>query len=267
MNTHNQYETLVKHVLDNGVYKEDRTGTGTYSVFGYQMRFNLQEGFPLITTKKVHTKSVIAELLWFLNGGTNIKELHENGCTIWDEWADENGDLGPVYGKQWRDWVGPNGKHYDQISEAMRLLKEDPDSRRNVVSAWNVADLKDMALMPCHSFFQLYVVNGKLSMQLYMRSNDIGLGAPFNIASYALLTHMFAQQANLEVGELVYTIGDAHIYSNHVDKLKIQVERTPYKYPTLVIARKPSSIFDYKIEDFAFVNYHHHEHIPMKVAV
>lgn len=262
-----QYEDFMRHVHEHGVFKADRTGTGTKSVFGHQMRFDLNEGFPLVTTKKIFTKAVILELLWFLRGDSNAKWLQERGVTIWDEWAAPNGDLGPVYGVQWRSWPTPDGGHIDQISEVVNQLKTNPDSRRIIVSAWNVAELSKMALMPCHAFFQFYVANGRLSCQLYQRSADIFLGVPFNIASYALLTHMLAQQCNLEVGDFIWTGGDCHIYSNHTEQVALQLSRTPYPYPTLRIKRKPDSIFDYQYEDFEFVDYQHHETIKAPVAV
>jgi thymidylate synthase len=264
----NQYETFMRHVFEHGVAKTDRTGTGTRSVFGHQMRFNLAEGFPLVTTKKVHLKSIILELLWFLRGDGNANWLKERGVTIWDEWANkETGDLGPVYGVQWRSWPTPDGGHIDQIAQVVDQLKTNPDSRRIIVSAWNVADLPKMALMPCHAFFQFYVADGKLSCQLYQRSADIFLGVPFNIASYALLTHMLAQQCNLEVGDFVWTGGDCHIYSNHHEQVQTQLAREPFPYPQLVIKRKPASIFDYEYEDFEVVNYQHHAAIKAPVAV
>lgn len=263
----NQYETFLRHVYEHGVVKADRTGTGTRSVFGYQMRFNLQEGFPLVTTKKVHLRSIIHELLWFLKGSSNIGYLHENGVTIWDEWADENGELGPVYGVQWRSWPTADGETIDQISEVVHAIKTNPDSRRLVVSAWNVADVPKMHLPPCHMFFQFYVAEGKLSCQLYQRSCDIFLGVPFNIASYALLTHMIAQQCDLEVGEFIWTGGDCHIYDNHVEQCELQLSREPRPYPQLVIKRKPDSIFDYKYEDFEFVGYEPWPAIKAPVAV
>ncbi len=275
----NQYETFMRHVFEHGVAKTDRTGTGTRSVFGYQMRFNLAEGFPLVTTKKVHLKSIVLELLWFLRGDGNANWLKERGVTIWNEWADkETGDLGPVYGVQWRSWPTPTldnpGGHIDQIAQVVDQLKTNPDSRRIIVSSWNVADLPKMALMPCHAFFQFYVApaldaggKGKLSCQLYQRSADIFLGVPFNIASYALLTHMLAQQCDLEVGDFVWTGGDCHIYSNHHDQVTTQLAREPLAYPQLVIKRKPASIFDYEFEDFEVVNYQHHAAIKAPVAV
>jgi thymidylate synthase len=262
-----QYEDFMRHVFTKGVPKDDRTGTGTVSVFGYQMRFDLGEGFPLVTTKKVHFPSVAKELLWFLRGEGNIRSLQEDGVTIWDEWADENGDLGPVYGVQWRSWPTPDGGHVDQVAEAVRLLREEPDSRRIVVSAWNVAELPEMALMPCHAFFQLYVADGCLSTQVYQRSADVFLGVPFNIASYSLLTHMLAQQADLEVGELVWTGGDCHIYDNHREQVETQLAREPFTYPTLRLLRRPPSIFDYVFEDFEVVDYQHHPGIRAPVAV
>ncbi len=262
-----QYHDLMRHVLDVGVRKTDRTGTGTTSVFGYQMRFNLQEGFPLLTTKKVHTKSIIHELLWFLKGETNIKYLKENGVSIWDEWADEKGNLGPVYGYQWRSWPTPNGGHIDQITQVIDMIKKNPDSRRLIVSAWNVADINNMKLPPCHAFFQFYVANNKLSCQLYQRSADIFLGVPFNIASYALLTMMVAQVCNLEVGEFIHTLGDAHLYSNHIEQAKLQLTRDFRALPTLKINKDITSIFDFKFEDFELLNYDPHPHIKAPVAV
>jgi len=263
----NQYETLMRHVYEHGTHKSDRTGTGTRSVFGYQMRFNLQEGFPLVTTKKLHLRSIIHELLWFLRGSSNIKYLHDNGVTIWDEWADENGDLGPVYGVQWRSWPTPDGRHIDQISNLMAQLKNNPDSRRMIVCAWNPGEVDQMALPPCHCLFQFYVADGKLSCQLYQRSCDIFLGVPFNIASYALLTHMVAQQAGLEVGDFVWTGGDCHLYDNHMEQTALQLSREPRAYPKLVIKRKPESIFDYRFEDFEIVDYDPWPHIKAAVAV
>ncbi|QIL69664.1 thymidylate synthase [Diaphorobacter sp. HDW4B] len=262
-----QYEDFLRHVYENGVAKTDRTGTGTRSVFGHQMRFDLSEGFPLVTTKKTHLKSIILELLWFLRGDSNVKWLQERGCTIWDEWAREDGDLGPVYGVQWRNWPKPDGGHIDQIAEVVKQLKSNPDSRRIIVSAWNVADLSEMALMPCHAFFQFYVADGKLSCQLYQRSADIFLGVPFNIASYALLTHMLAQQCDLEVGDFVWTGGDCHIYNNHFEQVETQLARKPFAYPTLHIKRRPDSIFDYEYEDFEVLGYEHHAPIKAPVAV
>lgn len=262
-----QYLDLLKHVKENGTYKSDRTGTGTKSVFGYQMRFNLQDGFPLVTTKKCHLRSIIHELLWFLQGDTNVKYLQDNKVTIWDEWSDANGDLGPVYGAQWRSWPTPDGQHIDQISNVMKQLKEDPDSRRIIVSAWNVGELHKMALAPCHAFFQFYVADGKLSCQLYQRSADIFLGVPFNIASYALLVHMIAQQCNLEVGDFVWTGGDCHIYSNHTEQVDLQLSREPRPLPKLIIKRKPDSIFDYTFDDFEIEGYDPHPAIKAPVAV
>jgi thymidylate synthase len=261
------YEDLLRDVLANGTHKADRTGTGTLSVFGRQLRFDLSKSFPLITTKRVHFKSVAVELLWFLRGDSNTQYLRDNGVTIWDEWADAEGDLGPVYGVQWRSWPTPDGGHIDQIAELVQNLKANPDSRRHIVSAWNVAEIKNMALPPCHAFFQFYVADGKLSCQLYQRSADMFLGVPFNIASYALLTHMVAQQAGLEVGEFVWTGGDVHIYDNHMDQVLKQLAREPYEYPQLLITRKPDSIFDYTLDDFEVVNYQHHPGIKAPVAI
>lgn len=263
----NQYETFMKHVFENGVTKTDRTGTGTRSVFGYQMRFDLAQGFPLITTKKLHTKSIFIELLWFLRGDSNVRWLQERGVSIWDEWADAQGDLGPVYGAQWRSWPTPNGGHIDQINQVLEQIRSNPDSRRLIVSAWNVSDIPRMALPPCHAFFQFYVAQGKLSCQLYQRSADIFLGVPFNIASYALLTHLVAQQCNLDVGDFVWTGGDCHIYSNHFDQVQLQLSREPRPYPSLQIKRKPDSIFDYTYEDFEITGYDPHPHIKAPVAV
>jgi thymidylate synthase len=270
----NQYESFMRHVFETGTNKTDRTGTGTKSVFGYQMRFDLREGFPLVTTKKVHLKSIIYELLWFLRGDANARWLQERGVTIWDEWAKPDGDLGPVYGVQWRSWPTPDGGHIDQIAQVIDTLKKNPDSRRIIVSAWNVADLPKMALMPCHAFFQFYVApgdtpsaKGKLSCQLYQRSADIFLGVPFNIASYALLTHMVAQQCDLEVGDFIWTGGDCHIYSNHHEQVITQLAREPFPYPKLHIKRRPASIFDYEFEDFEVVDYQHHAPIKAPVAV
>ena len=262
-----QYEDFMRHVATHGVTKGDRTGTGTQSIFGHQMRFDLNEGFPLITTKKVFLKAVVLELLWFLRGDSNAKWLQERGVTIWDEWAAPNGDLGPVYGVQWRSWPTPGGGHIDQISEVVSQLKNNPDSRRIIVSAWNVAELSKMALMPCHAFFQFYVAEGRLSCQLYQRSADVFLGVPFNIASYALLTHMLAQQCGLEVGDFVWTGGDCHIYSNHTAQVALQLGRAPRAYPTLHIKRHPASIFDYQLEDFAVEGYDPHPAIKAPVAV
>ncbi len=263
----NQYETFMRHVYTQGVNKTDRTGTGTRSVFGYQMRFDLSQGFPLVTTKKLHTRSIFVELLWFLRGDSNVRWLQENGCTIWDEWASPSGDLGPVYGVQWRSWPTPDGNHIDQISQVLEQIRSTPDSRRLIVSAWNVAEIKNMALPPCHAFFQFYVAQGKLSCQLYQRSADVFLGVPFNIASYALLTHMVAQQCGLEVGDFVWTGGDCHIYANHFEQVDLQLSRAPYPYPTLVIQRKPDSLFDYRYEDFVIEGYAHHPHIKAQVAI
>jgi thymidylate synthase len=261
------YEDLLREVMASGTEKSDRTGTGTRSVFGRQIRFDLAEGFPLITTKRVHFKSVALELLWFLRGDSNAKWLQERGVKIWNEWADENGELGPIYGVQWRAWPTPDGGHIDQIAELVEGLKNNPDSRRHIVSAWNVAEIKNMALPPCHAFFQFYVADGKLSCQLYQRSADMFLGVPFNIASYALLTLMLAQQAGLEPGEFVWTGGDVHIYDDHVDQVSEQLTREPYPYPQLRIRRKPASIFDYNFEDFELLNYQHHPAIKAPVAV
>jgi thymidylate synthase len=261
-----QYEDLLRHVQQDGTPKADRTGTGTKSVFGAQMRFDLNEGFPLVTTKKVHVKSVILELLWFLRGERNVRWLQERGCTIWDEWAREDGDLGPVYGVQWRSWPSEAGP-IDQIAQVVQQLKTNPDSRRIIVSAWNVAELSQMALMPCHALFQFYVADRRLSCQLYQRSADLFLGVPFNIASYALLTHMLAQQCGLDVGDFVWTGGDCHIYDNHAEQVAAQLARAPYAYPTLQIQRKPDSIFDYELDDFEFRDYQHHPAIKAPVAV
>ena len=262
-----QYLELMRHVAERGHSKSDRTGTGTLSVFGWQMRFDLAEGFPLLTTKKLHTRSIIHELLWFLRGDTNIKYLKDNGVSIWDEWADENGELGPVYGKQWRSWEAPDGRSIDQISQLIAALKNNPDSRRHIVSAWNPSEVDRMALPPCHALFQFYVAGGKLSCQLYQRSADIFLGVPFNIASYALLTHMLAQQCDLQVGDFIWTGGDCHIYSNHAAQVQEQLSRVPYPYPTLHIKRRPASIFDYEFEDFEVLNYQHYPAIKAPVAV
>lgn len=264
--TISSYEDLLADVLQNGMFKGDRTGTGTLSVFGRQLRFNLSEGFPRITTKFVAMKPIKGELLWFLRGDTNVRWLQERGITIWDEWADENGELGPVYGYQWRSWPAPDGRHIDQISQVIDQLTTQPDSRRIIVSAWNVADLDDMALMPCHAFFQFYVADGKLSCQLYQRSADLFLGVPFNIASYALLTHMIAQQTGLEVGDFVWTGGDVHLYLNHLDQAREQVARTPYPFPTLDL-KKAESIFDYEMDDIFTVGYQHHPALTGEVSV
>ena len=262
-----QYLDLLQHILDNGVQKTDRTGTGTISCFGYQMRFNLKEGFPLVTTKKLHVKSIIHELLWFLKGETNIGYLKENGVSIWNEWADENGDLGPVYGKQWRSWEGANGETVDQISDVINQVKRNPDSRRLIVSAWNVAELPKMALMPCHSLFQFYVADGKLSCQLYQRSADVFLGVPFNIASYALLTMMMAQVCGLQPGEFVHTFGDVHIYNNHLDQVHLQLSRKPFPLPTMKLNPEVKNIFEFKFEDFTLESYQFHPAIKAPVAV
>ncbi len=269
-----QYEDFMQHVFSQGVEKTDRTGTGTRSVFGYQMRFDLSAGFPLVTTKKVHLKSIIYELLWFLRGDANATWLQAHGVSIWDEWAAPNGDLGPVYGAQWRSWPTPDGGHIDQIAEVVNTIKSNPDSRRMIVSAWNVSELSKMALMPCHAFFQFYVAppttasgKGKLSCQLYQRSADIFLGVPFNIASYALLTHMVAQQCDLDVGDFIWTGGDCHIYSNHHAQVQLQLSRDSFNYPTLHIKRRPESLFDYNFEDFEVQDYQHHDPIKAPVAV
>lgn len=271
-----QYLSLLQHILDTGVQKHDRTGTGTISTFGYQMRFDLQEGFPLVTTKKVHTKSIIYELLWFLKGETNIKYLKENGVSIWNEWADEKGELGPVYGKQWRSWEGKDGKVVDQITELIKQIKSNPDSRRLIVSAWNVTELPQMALMPCHTIFQFYVkppnplkgeLRGSLSCQLYQRSADVFLGVPFNIASYALLTMMIAQVCNMEPGEFIHTFGDVHIYNNHMEQVKLQLSRTPFPLPTMKLNPVVKNIFDFRFEDFTLENYQSHPAIKAPVAV
>jgi len=262
-----QYLDMMRLVRDTGVRKEDRTGTGTLSVFGHQMRFDLSRGFPLVTTKKLHLRSIIHELLWFLSGDSNIRYLKENGVSIWDEWADENGDLGPVYGVQWRNWPTPDGQKVDQIAQIMQQLKETPDSRRIILSAWNVAEIENMALPPCHCLFQFYVADGKLSCQLYQRSCDIFLGVPFNIASYALLTHMLAQQANLKVGDFVWTGGDCHLYLNHLEQADEQLARELLPLPTLAIKRRAPSIFDYTFDDFEILNYEAHPHIKAAVAV
>jgi thymidylate synthase len=262
-----QYHDLMKHVLEHGTKKTDRTGTGTVSVFGYQMRFNLQDGFPLLTTKKLHTKSIIHELLWFLKGDTNIKYLKDNGVSIWDDWADAEGNLGPVYGYQWRNWPTPDGRHIDQITQVVDMIKKNPDSRRMIVSAWNVGEIDKMKLPPCHAFFQFYVADGKLSCQLYQRSADIFLGVPFNIASYALLTMMVAQACDLQVGDFVHTLGDAHLYSNHIDQANLQLSRELRKLPTMKINPAIKNIFDFKFEDFALEGYDPHPHIKAEVAV
>jgi thymidylate synthase len=262
-----QYEDFMRHVFEHGTEKRDRTGTGTRSVFGCQMRFDLRAGFPLVTTKKLHMRSIVHELLWFLSGDSNIRYLHENKVTIWDEWARPDGDLGPVYGVQWRSWPTPDGGHVDQISNVLREIRANPDSRRLIVSAWNVGDIPKMALPPCHLLFQFYVANGALSCQLYQRSCDVFLGVPFNIASYALLTHMVAQQCDLDVGDFVWVGGDCHIYSNHFEQVREQLARVPRPYPKLVIHRRPATLFDYRYEDFEFVGYEPHPHIKAPVAV
>jgi len=262
-----QYLDLMRQIRQNGARKEDRTGTGTLSVFGPQLRFDLREGFPLVTTKKIHLRSVVYELLWFLRGETNVAWLREHGVTIWDEWADESGELGPVYGKQWRSWLAPDGRTIDQITLAVAALRSNPDSRRIIVSAWNVGELDRMKLMPCHAMFQFYVAGGRLSCQLYQRSADVFLGVPFNIASYALLTHMMAQQCDLEPGEFIWTGGDTHLYLNHLPQADLQLARTPLPLPQLVLRRRPGSIFEYDYEDFEFVNYKHHAAIKAPVAV
>jgi thymidylate synthase len=262
-----QYHHLMRHVLETGATKTDRTGTGTVSVLGYQMRFNLADGFPLLTTKKLHLRSIVHELLWFLTGDTNIKYLKDNNVSIWDEWADENGNLGPVYGAQWRSWRGADGQTIDQISDVIKQIKTNPDSRRMIVSAWNVAEIHSMKLPPCHAFFQFYVANGKLSCQLYQRSADIFLGVPFNIASYALLLMMVAQVCGLEVGEFVHTLGDAHLYSNHIEQAKLQLSREFRALPTMKINPEVKDIFDFKFEDFTLENYDPHPHIKAAVAV
>ncbi|MDH5183974.1 MAG: thymidylate synthase [Gammaproteobacteria bacterium] len=262
-----QYLDLMRHVRDKGSKKEDRTGTGTVSVFGYQMRFDLSEGFPVVSTKKLHLRSIIHELLWFLKGDTNIKYLQDNGVRIWDEWADEDGNLGPVYGYQWRSWPTPDGRHIDQISQVVEQIKNTPDSRRIIVSAWNVAEIENMALPPCHAFFQFYVADGKLSCQLYQRSADIFLGVPFNIASYALLTMMMAQVCGLGVGDFVHTLGDAHLYLNHLKQTDLQLSREPYALPTMKINPEVKDIFDFTIDDFELIGYESHPHIKGAVAV
>jgi thymidylate synthase len=262
-----QYEDFMRYVYEHGQTKTDRTGTGTRSVFGYQMRFNLDEGFPLITTKKLHTKSIFIELLWFLRGDSNVHWLQERGVSIWDEWADPDGNLGPIDGVQWRSWPTRDGGHIDQISQIVRQIRETPDSRRLLVSAWNVGDIPNMALPPCHALFQFYVANGKLSCQLYQRSADIFLGVPFNIASYALLTHLVAQQCDLDVGDFVWTGGDCHLYSNHFEQARLQLARTPFPYPRLNIRRRPPSLFEYEYDDFEIVDYQAHPHIKAPGAV
>jgi len=262
-----QYHELMNHVLNNGVTKSDRTGTGTISIFGYQMRFDLSKGFPVVTTKKLHLRSIIHELLWFLNGDTNIRYLHDNKVSIWDEWADDNGDLGPVYGHQWRSWPRPDGSTIDQISRAVDHIKNNPDSRRIIVSAWNVSDIDRMALPPCHTFFQFYVTEGRLSCQLYQRSADVFLGVPFNIASYSLLTQMMAQVCNLQPGDFIHTFGDAHLYSNHIEQAHLQLSRTPRSLPFMVVNPEVKSIFDFKYEDFKLEDYDPYPHIKAQVAV
>lgn len=262
-----QYLQLLQHILDTGTVKSDRTGTGTVSCFGYQMRFDLQKGFPLVTTKKLHLKSIIYELLWFLKGDTNVKYLNDHNVTIWDEWANAHGDLGPVYGKQWRSWEGADGKAYDQIKDVLHQLKTNPDSRRMIVNAWNVADLPQMALSPCHALFQFYVADGKLSCQLYQRSADAFLGVPFNIASYALLTMMMAQVCGLEYGEFIHTFGDVHLYSNHIEQTKLQLTRTPFPLPQMKLNPEVKDLFDFTYEDFTLENYQSHPHIKAPVAV
>lgn len=262
-----QYLDLMQDILDNGVQKGDRTGTGTKSVFGRQLRFDLSKGFPLVTTKKLHIRSIVYELLWFLNGDTNIKYLNDNGVTIWDEWADENGELGPVYGHQWRSWPTPSNGTVDQITQVLNQIKNNPNSRRHIVTAWNPSEVDKMALPPCHALFQFYVADGKLSCQLYQRSADYFLGVPFNIASYALMVHMFAQQCDLEPGDFVWTGGDVHLYNNHIEQANTQLSREPFELPQLVIKRKPESLFDYKFEDFEIVNYQAHPTIKAPIAV
>jgi thymidylate synthase len=262
-----QYLDLLEHVLQNGVKKPDRTGTGTISVFGYQMRFDLQQGFPVMTTKKLHLRSIIHELLWFLKGGTSLEYLHANNVTIWDEWADENGELGHIYGYQWRSWPASDGRSIDQISQVVRSIKENPDSRRHIVSAWNVGELDKMALPPCHVIFQFYVADGKLSCQLYQRSCDIFLGVPFNIASYALLTRMMAQVTGLQPGEFIHTLGDAHIYLNHIDQVRLQLSREPYPLPQMIINPDKKDIFQFVYDDFKLVDYQSHPHIKGEISV
>ena len=261
------YLQLIEHILQQGVSKGDRTGTGVLSTFGYQMRFNLADGFPLITTKKLHMRSIIHELLWFLRGDTNIAYLHEHGVSIWDEWANETGELGPIYGKQWRSWPTADGRTIDQFSNLIEQIKTNPDSRRLIISAWNVGELDAMALPPCHAFFQFYVANNRLSCQLYQRSADVFLGVPFNIASYALLIHMVAQQCELDVGEFIWTGGDCHLYLNHLEQAKMQLQREPLPLPTLLIKQKPASVFDYQFDDFEFINYQSHPAIKAPIAI
>ena len=262
-----QYLDLMRLILDHGASKEDRTGTGTLSVFGHQMRFDLEQGFPLVTTKKLHLKSIIHELLWFLNGETNVGYLRANGVTIWDEWADADGELGPIYGYQWRSWPAPDGRHIDQLSDVVAQIRSNPDSRRLIVSAWNVADIPRMALAPCHALFQFYVVNGRLSCQMYQRSADVFLGVPFNIASYALFTHMVAQQCGLGVGEFIWTGGDCHLYRNHLEQVREQLSRSPLPLPRLIIGRRPASLYDYRYEDFEIIGYTSHPAIRAPIAV
>lgn len=261
------YLQLIEHILKHGVKKTDRTGTGTLSVFGYQMRFNLADGFPMVTTKKLHMKSIVHELLWFLQGDTNIAYLNANGVSIWDEWADKNGDLGPVYGRQWRSWPTPDGRMIDQLTDVVQQIKTNPDSRRLLVSAWNVGEIDQMALAPCHALFQFYVANQRLSCQLYQRSADVFLGVPFNIASYALLTHMVAESCNLEVGDFIWTGGDCHLYANHLEQAQTQLERAPYALPQLQLLRKPATLFDYRFDDIAFINYQSHAPIKAPIAI
>lgn len=261
------YLQLLEHILQHGVEKSDRTGTGTLSIFAYQMRFNLQEGFPLVTTKKLHMRSIVHELLWFLSGDTNIAYLHEHGVSIWDEWANEKGELGPVYGRQWRSWPAPDGQTIDQLTELVQQIKTNPDSRRLLVSAWNVAELNKMVLAPCHALFQFYVANNRLSCQLYQRSADVFLGVPFNIASYALLTHMVAQQCSLEAGEFIWTGGDCHLYMNHLEQARTQLQRQPLPLPQLLIKQKPTTLFDYQFDDFEFINYQSHPTIKAPIAI
>jgi thymidylate synthase len=262
-----QYLDMMRHVMEHGARKTDRTGTGTLSVFGHQLRFDLAQGFPLVTTKKVHTRSIVYELLWFLRGDTNVRWLQERGVTIWNEWADEQGELGPVYGRQWRSWGTPDGRVVDQMARVVGQLRSDPDSRRIIVSAWNVGELEQMALAPCHAFFQFYVAEGRLSCQLYQRSCDIFLGVPFNIASYALLTHMLAAQCDLAPGDFIWTGGDCHLYLNHLEQARLQLSREPYPLPQLVLRRRPPSLFEYEYEDFEFTGYQHHPAIKAPVAV
>jgi len=262
-----EYLELLDHILQNGESKNDRTGTGTLSIFGYQMRFDLSRGFPLVTTKKLHIRSIVYELLWFLSGDTNIRYLNDNGVSIWNEWADNNGDLGPVYGKQWRSWSAPNNETIDQISNLLINIRENPDSRRHIISAWNVSDVENMALPPCHCLFQFYVSNNKLSCHLYQRSADVFLGVPFNIASYALLTHMIAHVSNLNVGDFVHTFGDAHIYANHVEQVKLQLQRKPMNLPKIELNSSVNNLFDFQYEDIKIIDYQSHPHIKAKVAV